>query len=900
MSRPASSLKPIGVEKELDRELKSFVAEFEKHVEGLDKFLAAFNTICTTYATHFSRDEIFDRMPPEVRRWIETLAHSNNNRIQRLAVRAAFNWNVDVNVVATAFADVKSRRFFESILKLSTHADWPTALRLLQDARHHRINGDPQQRISSTRDWAPADACRALSNHLLADSILVESPPRPPQQHEPKPDTAQKPAPKPEPIPLGPKRPKLTHGDISKQCSLSPEEPRREPAKSLFEDRSVFEPLHMGDSRGSISPLRKGKAQVTQFSPLISRTSKPLIASDPSTNVSKDGDYFPPDSFSDDDIPSPIGKGKDAVRTTFLPRSGARKRKFRQSQIAKATQHVEDDATLNSALQGEVDNDDTRFDSGLGFASNGNDNSSSDGSNHGDVDESDLEDDQSLGLNFSFYDHNSPVGEADAGTSLNLPPGSKTITAEGPIAPVQDPSQDAPESHSPPPAIAPVPDTPQSTPMPNHDPEVIEIGSDIIQGNQEPSGDPATVKPAAGVLQGPTTRHRARLVSLVTMAGVGDSLAKGVMLKDPPLNAMLQVIADSFPGAMSLSSLSANWGTFSPQHLEQIATAQKLLVPLHLETHVHWALAVLTPNTKRIEIFDSLSSNAHHADTERRIKKLIPRAYPRETPQDWRIIRQGAIQQRNGVDCGVMVLVHAMHYLSRTMLPESINTDLWRDVFRDTLATMQCKMMDGQSAARDTAFLGPVPVAAMRSLGRPPTPMPHRIQKEAGESVGSIYDALEAQKKVITLLMKEASNKLSDGLAASRATLDDVDDATSLLEQFEREAASVSAASKAKEVDTKKDTIQSQIQREIDARRLVLLSLRNVPNVDENDIRTQETKIAELEAEESRANTSEETETEWPVTSLAKEYLAWRKHLVTERVEEWKQALDEVDRRNKE
>lgn len=104
----------------------------------------------------------------------------------------------------------------------------------------------------------------------------------------------------------------------------------------------------------------------------------------------------------------------------------------------------------------------------------------------------------------------------------------------------------------------------------------------------------------------------------------------------------------------------------------------------------HWTLVVLDPSTTQIEFYDSLHDPKYEkearAATRYWLQKLstLDKADINQVPWFFKVI--DCPKQSNTNDCGISVLVCAIHRILDLTLPKSINLTLWRRVLRAALA----------------------------------------------------------------------------------------------------------------------------------------------------------------------------------------------------------------------
>ncbi|KAK2053721.1 hypothetical protein LY76DRAFT_687099 [Colletotrichum caudatum] len=329
--------------------------------------------------------------------------------------------------------------------------------------------------------------------------------------------------------------------------------------------------------------------------------------------------------------------------------------------------------------------------------------------------------------------------------------------------------------------------------------------------------DTADVKPEGG----PVTD-----AALLTSS----TLAHGSMLDDQAKDACLGLVVDALP--------------------ESIQAFPSLLV-------------------LRFDIYDSLHRPAHIQYATRVILNLINR-YIEKGHQPWRHLIQCAIQQQNGVDCGVMVIAHAIHVLARHMLPQTVNTRLWRDMFRELLLEEQ-RSREEPSHTRDTSFLGPDAMdAPWQADNTPPTPTATTWDGGGRPTLRKLQAFLKAQQNAVSQSIQQFQAAQGPRLSELDAALSALDDTTQVLESIQ----AVAAAPVGRQVPGPAAVLA-------DARRRVMDAMRAKPSPDENMIRAEESKLADDRQRQSSGASD---------IDKALSYVAWRR----EKVQSYQAGLAQV------
>ncbi|KAH6970385.1 hypothetical protein BKA56DRAFT_596175 [Ilyonectria sp. MPI-CAGE-AT-0026] len=104
--------------------------------------------------------------------------------------------------------------------------------------------------------------------------------------------------------------------------------------------------------------------------------------------------------------------------------------------------------------------------------------------------------------------------------------------------------------------------------------------------------------------------------------------------------------------------------------------------PVGMPRNDHWILAVLYGAENRVGVYDSLINPDNTKTVRLAIEGLIHRLFPTAVLSNWNIANQPTPSQSNSDDCGVVVLVVALHLVSGRSPPAlPINGQLWRRLF---------------------------------------------------------------------------------------------------------------------------------------------------------------------------------------------------------------------------
>lgn len=134
-------------------------------------------------------------------------------------------------------------------------------------------------------------------------------------------------------------------------------------------------------------------------------------------------------------------------------------------------------------------------------------------------------------------------------------------------------------------------------------------------------------------------------------------------------------------------------------------SATVILLPLHLDGN-HWALAVLSlKEGGLIELFDSLPSLDRTENAEKLVREFLSElvdVWPMENhsqlPAGWqtgrpRLVSMAGPAQTNLHDCGVAIVVVAMHVIAEQRLPRKCCFGMWRRLF--------CSLLPGEGVRFD-------------------------------------------------------------------------------------------------------------------------------------------------------------------------------------------------------
>ncbi|KAF0317959.1 ulp1 protease family protein [Colletotrichum asianum] len=165
-------------------------------------------------------------------------------------------------------------------------------------------------------------------------------------------------------------------------------------------------------------------------------------------------------------------------------------------------------------------------------------------------------------------------------------------------------------------------------------------------------------------------------------------LAPGAELDDGVITTCLDVFSSTTGlGCSIINPHLFKAGSTTRYASVQVAIARsettKILVPLHLPDSHHWVLCCVLKDEKEIQVYDSLAGDN---DEVHRLLYALQNLYF----EDYRITPRPCYQQVNGYDCGICLLVNAVHLMTDLHPPTEVSTSVWRNCFRalgDSTAT---------------------------------------------------------------------------------------------------------------------------------------------------------------------------------------------------------------------
>ncbi|KAF2415459.1 cysteine proteinase [Tothia fuscella] len=163
-------------------------------------------------------------------------------------------------------------------------------------------------------------------------------------------------------------------------------------------------------------------------------------------------------------------------------------------------------------------------------------------------------------------------------------------------------------------------------------------------------------------------------------------------------------------------SVAANsWAIVDSLHLLQMpppdklkalyASKETLFIPVHHQNAAaHWSCLVVTnPNISPVaHHYDSCPNPSHSAAARDYVTDIFDVLQPRRLqPRRMVIFRDvNSARQRNGVDCGIFVLVNAIYLLLGLQPPATdVDSNLWRRVFAAMLCSKDQQHMSDLSEA---------------------------------------------------------------------------------------------------------------------------------------------------------------------------------------------------------
>ena len=112
-------------------------------------------------------------------------------------------------------------------------------------------------------------------------------------------------------------------------------------------------------------------------------------------------------------------------------------------------------------------------------------------------------------------------------------------------------------------------------------------------------------------------------------------------------------------------------------------TVTRILLPIHDSQRKHWYLAVVMISDSTIKIYDSMSCKEQSLSQSTDLESFVRKVKPQQ--QAWVVRLAECPQQNNGYDCGVHVIVNALHVMAQDFLPAAYDGATWRLLCRSLL-----------------------------------------------------------------------------------------------------------------------------------------------------------------------------------------------------------------------
>ncbi|KAL8798205.1 MAG: hypothetical protein Q9182_006864 [Xanthomendoza sp. 2 TL-2023] len=117
-----------------------------------------------------------------------------------------------------------------------------------------------------------------------------------------------------------------------------------------------------------------------------------------------------------------------------------------------------------------------------------------------------------------------------------------------------------------------------------------------------------------------------------------------------------------------------------PTIADRRARSQIILLPIHHQSH--WILAKVDVESRLITMYDFLSDALIGVAEQALLHFCTPLVDDKST---WSFIAVHSPTQNNNYDCGVFLLITALHILAQLDVPSSYNCDMWRTIFEAML-----------------------------------------------------------------------------------------------------------------------------------------------------------------------------------------------------------------------
>ena len=179
-------------------------------------------------------------------------------------------------------------------------------------------------------------------------------------------------------------------------------------------------------------------------------------------------------------------------------------------------------------------------------------------------------------------------------------------------------------------------------------------------------------------------------------------------------------------------------GDGSTYGINQIGDERLWILPLLLSGG-HWGLITVELDSATVSFRNSIENEAYGREARRIINSLEQFIQNSEAivhspasdkialrDRKWALTVENCPQQSNSDDCGIYIIVFAIHKIGNLTLPESIDVSLWRHLLRQLLRTgsVVVDVSNDQPTVTDPACDTNMKYAAFTSSGLPVQPIP--------------------------------------------------------------------------------------------------------------------------------------------------------------------------------
>lgn len=251
-----------------------------------------------------------------------------------------------------------------------------------------------------------------------------------------------------------------------------------------------------------------------------------------------------------------------------------------------------------------------------------------------------------------------------------------------------------------------------------------------------------------------------RVVPSNDLSGAVGTLEDGQWLSSTAVELTLNKLCCAGVRVFDSSFLDGDGSRYSIKQIED-----KKLWILPLLRDYHWSLITIEMDSGTASFWDSQAEDVHQREARHIVQSLRQFIHTSEammysSASDWKVVIKKCPQQNNTDDCGVYVIMFAIHQVCGLNLPESIDVGLWRHLSKKLLQSGSFVADVGNEQPTDIAPQDPTlsqdPLNYFKTLGQRRSSDLEDARKQAHHSAHTLKCLERIQEQVVSFHAQKA------------------------------------------------------------------------------------------------------------------------------------------------